>query len=73
VRLDPATGQARTVATVEGPTAYLGTDGAAVLLAGPDDGGARVAGPRSGTFLRVDTRTGAVSRHRVADLPSGVV
>ncbi|MER5946749.1 PQQ-binding-like beta-propeller repeat protein [Streptomyces sp. NPDC001904] len=69
VRLDPATGEARTVATVEGAAVYAGTDGRTVLLAEMSEGGG--SGPL--TLTRVDTRSGAVTRHRTDDYPGNVV
>ncbi|WP_405596546.1 MULTISPECIES: PQQ-binding-like beta-propeller repeat protein [unclassified Streptomyces] len=73
VRLDPATGTARTVATVEGPTTYIGTDGDAVLLGGMAGGQKNFSDPGPATLTRVDTRSGSVSHHRVEGLPTGVV
>ncbi|MFD5099405.1 outer membrane protein assembly factor BamB family protein [Streptomyces albidochromogenes] len=72
VRLDPATGEPRTVATVEGPTAYIGTDGDAVLLGGMA-GGHRFSSDGPVTLTRVDVGSGKVSQHRVDGLPMGVV
>ncbi|QNP61543.1 PQQ-binding-like beta-propeller repeat protein [Streptomyces genisteinicus] len=69
VRLDPATGAPRTVASVAGPTTWIGTDRDAVLL-----GAGELAGGAEPTELvRVDLRTGAVARHPVDGLPAGVV
>ncbi|QOV40484.1 PQQ-binding-like beta-propeller repeat protein [Streptomyces ferrugineus] len=73
VRLDPETGEPRTVATVDGPTSYLGTDGDAVLL-GAAAGEQRYLGaPGPATLIRVDLDSGKVSQHRVEGLPAGVV
>ncbi|MYT75368.1 MULTISPECIES: PQQ-binding-like beta-propeller repeat protein [unclassified Streptomyces] len=69
VRLDPVTGEARTVATVKGPTMYVGTDGRTVLLAGKPGGGG--SGPV--TVTRVDTRSGVVTRHKAARYPGSVI
>ncbi|GKQ40543.1 PQQ-like beta-propeller repeat protein [Streptomyces sp. A012304] len=73
VRLDPATGVARTVATVDGPTAYLGTDGDAVLLGAPAGGQRYFNDPGPATLTRVDLGSGKVSQHRVDGMPMGVV
>ncbi|NGN65478.1 PQQ-binding-like beta-propeller repeat protein [Streptomyces sp. A7024] len=78
VRLDPDTGRPQTVATVRANTAYLGTDGDAVLLAAP--GGGResftkkdMSGKGSIDLVRVDTSSGKVSRHPVKGFPGYVV
>ncbi|GAA2294887.1 PQQ-like beta-propeller repeat protein [Streptomyces kunmingensis] len=73
VRLDPATGEARTVATVKGMTTYIGTDGDSVLLGGMAGGQEFFGDPGPATLTRVDTRTGSTTQHRVDGLPSGVV
>ncbi|MFD8571117.1 PQQ-binding-like beta-propeller repeat protein [Streptomyces sp. NPDC059639] len=73
VRLDPATGEARTVATVKGMTRYLGTDGRTVLLAGVPKGGHFFSDPGEVTLTRVDTSSGSVTRHRVDRAPGGVI
>ncbi|MFI9150281.1 PQQ-binding-like beta-propeller repeat protein [Streptomyces sp. NPDC053367] len=73
VRLDPATGTPRTVASVEGPTAYVGTDGDAVLLAGKADGRQPFGEPGPADLIRVELGSGKVSRHRVEGMPVGVV
>ncbi|MEW2556272.1 PQQ-binding-like beta-propeller repeat protein [Streptomyces zhihengii] len=73
VRLDPATGEPRTVATVDGPTVYIGTDGDAVLLAGADAGRTSAGGSGPATLIRVDLRSGSVTRHRTDGFPAGVV
>ncbi|MEU6841167.1 PQQ-binding-like beta-propeller repeat protein [Streptomyces sp. NPDC046716] len=73
VRLDPATGEARTVATVKGPTMYVGTDDRTVLLAGVPEGGDSFGDSGPVTLTRVDTRSGAVTRHRADGFPGGVV
>ncbi|MGW7054464.1 outer membrane protein assembly factor BamB family protein [Streptomyces sp. NPDC054887] len=73
VRLDPVTGEARTVATVKGPTAYIGTDGDAVLLAGLAGGQRFSSDPGPATLTRVDVSSGKVAQHRVDGLPMGVV
>ncbi|MET8518337.1 PQQ-binding-like beta-propeller repeat protein [Streptomyces sp. NPDC005077] len=73
VRLDPATGTPRKVATVEGPTMYIGTDGDAVLLGGMAGGQKFFSDPGPATLTRVDTRSGSVTQHRVDGLPTGVV
>ncbi|MFJ5774598.1 PQQ-binding-like beta-propeller repeat protein [Streptomyces sp. NPDC093094] len=73
VRLDPDTGAPRTVASVEGPTAYLGTDGKALLLGATDGEPKRLGEPVPGTLIRVDLGSGKVSRHRVDALPGGAV
>ncbi|GHB05348.1 outer membrane protein assembly factor BamB family protein [Streptomyces chryseus] len=73
VRLDPATGEPRTVATVKGPTAYIGTDGDAVLLGGMAGGQRFLSDPGPATLTRVDVSSGKVSQHRVDSLPMGVV
>ncbi|GAA3995922.1 hypothetical protein GCM10022384_49040 [Streptomyces marokkonensis] len=73
VRLDPATGEARTVAVVDGPTAYLGTDGDAVLLGGMADGQKYLSDPGPATLTRVDVGSGRASQHHVDGLPMGVV
>ncbi|GGX91452.1 outer membrane protein assembly factor BamB family protein [Streptomyces fructofermentans] len=73
VRLDPATGTSRTVATVKGPTTYIGTDGNTVLLGGMAGGQKFFSDPGPATLTRVDTRSGSVAQHRVDDLPTGVV
>ncbi|MEU1202399.1 PQQ-binding-like beta-propeller repeat protein [Streptomyces sp. NPDC005813] len=73
VRLDPTTGKPRTVATVEGPAAFIGTDKDAVLL------GARAGGQQSfsvsgpATLIRVELGSGKVSQHSVDGMPMGVV
>lgn len=72
VRLDPRTGEPSPVASVDGPTVYLGADGDAVLLGGPADAGKRI-GDGPAVLTRVDTGTGTVTRHRVDRLPTGVV
>jgi outer membrane protein assembly factor BamB len=73
VRLDPATGKPRTVATVDGPAAYIGTDGDAVLLGGTADGQTYLGDPGPATLTRVDLGSGKVSQHRVDGPPMGVV
>ncbi|MER7052532.1 MULTISPECIES: PQQ-binding-like beta-propeller repeat protein [unclassified Streptomyces] len=73
VRLDPATGEPRTVASVEGPTAYIGTDKDAVLLGGMAGGQEFFGDPGPATLTRVDVGSGRESRHRVDGLPMGVV
>ncbi|MFH9570568.1 PQQ-binding-like beta-propeller repeat protein [Streptomyces sp. NPDC017454] len=73
VRLDPATGEPRTVASVEGPTAYIGTDGDAILLGGMAGGQQFLSDPGPATLTRVDVGSGQVSQHRVDGLPMGVV
>lgn len=73
VRLDPGTGEPRTVATVDGPTRYVGTDGDAVLLVGAEEGGTAADGSGPATLVRVDLRTGDVTRHRTDGFPAGVV
>ncbi|MEU8795356.1 PQQ-binding-like beta-propeller repeat protein [Streptomyces sp. NPDC048643] len=73
VRLDPATGTPRTVATVKGPTLYIGTDGEAVLLGGMAGGQKFFGDPGPATLTRVDTRSGSVTKHRLDRLPTGVV
>ncbi|MFI6493287.1 PQQ-binding-like beta-propeller repeat protein [Streptomyces sp. NPDC050564] len=73
VRLDPATGKPRTVATVKGPTAYLGSDGDAVLLGGIAGGQRFSSDPGPATLTRVDLSSGKVSQHRVDGPPMGVV
>ncbi|MFI6876021.1 PQQ-binding-like beta-propeller repeat protein [Streptomyces sp. NPDC050400] len=72
VRLDPATGEARTVATVEGPTVLVGTDGDAVLLTAPV-GKKFSSADGPATLSRVDTRSGKVRQYRVDGLPLGEV
>ncbi|MEV5607418.1 PQQ-binding-like beta-propeller repeat protein [Streptomyces sp. NPDC052225] len=73
VRLDPATGEARTVATVKGATALLGTDGDTVLLAGPAGGRKTFSRPGPVILTRVDTGSGKVTQHRADRLPWGTV
>ncbi|MFE2825250.1 PQQ-binding-like beta-propeller repeat protein [Streptomyces sp. NPDC059271] len=73
VRLDPATGTPRTVATVNGPTVYIGTDGDTVLLGGMTGGQRFVSDPGPATLTRVDTRSGSVATHHLDGLPAGVV
>ncbi|MFJ4716490.1 PQQ-binding-like beta-propeller repeat protein [Streptomyces sp. NPDC088785] len=73
VRLDPATGEARTVATLPGQTAYLGTDGRTVLLVGVPEGGFSPGDTRPVTLIRVDTESGAVTRHRADRHPGSAV
>ncbi|HET9381561.1 MAG TPA: PQQ-binding-like beta-propeller repeat protein [Streptomyces sp.] len=72
VRLDPETGEPETVATVQGPTVYIGTDGDTVLLGG-SAGGKPFSASGPATLTRVDVGSGDVSRHRVNGLPMGVV
>ncbi|WP_149828530.1 PQQ-binding-like beta-propeller repeat protein [Streptomyces tailanensis] len=73
VRLDPATGEARTVATVDGPTIYLGTDGDAVLLGGMAGDQEYFGDPGPATLTRVDLGSGKVSQHRADGMPMGDV
>ncbi|MGH4031386.1 PQQ-binding-like beta-propeller repeat protein [Actinomycetota bacterium Odt1-20B] len=73
VRLDPGTGTPRTVATVKGPTASVGTDGDTVLLAAPTGKPKSPTSPGPATLYRVDTRSGATTQHRIDSLPTGVV
>ncbi|WP_338703211.1 PQQ-binding-like beta-propeller repeat protein [Streptomyces sp. Q6] len=73
VRLDPATGAARTVATVKGMTTLLGTDGDTVLLGGPAGDRRSFGDPGPVTLTRVDTRSGKITQHRADRLPWGVV
>ncbi|MFJ8085729.1 PQQ-binding-like beta-propeller repeat protein [Streptomyces sp. NPDC096205] len=73
VRLDPETGTPRTVATVDGPRLYLGTDGDAVLLGGLTEGQQYFGEPGPATLTRVELSSGKVSEHRVEGMPMGVV
>ncbi|QEU95769.1 PQQ-binding-like beta-propeller repeat protein [Streptomyces kanamyceticus] len=73
VRLDPKTGRPEQVASVKGPTMKIGTDGDAVLLAGPADGKAPTGEPGPATLIRVDTGSGKVTRHRMDRLAMGTV
>ncbi|MFD0311534.1 PQQ-binding-like beta-propeller repeat protein [Streptomyces sp. NPDC127119] len=73
VRLDPETGTPKTVATVEGPTAYIGTDGDTVLLGGMAGGQKFFGDAGPATLTRVDLGSGEVSQHRVDGLPMGPV
>ncbi|WP_037682447.1 PQQ-binding-like beta-propeller repeat protein [Streptomyces griseus] len=73
VRLDPATGEARTVANVKGQTVYLGTDGDAVLLGGLAGGQEYLSDPGPATLTRVDLGSGKVSQHPVDGMPMGAV
>ncbi|GGN63908.1 hypothetical protein GCM10011579_032740 [Streptomyces albiflavescens] len=73
VRLDPATGKPRTVATVNGPTAYIGTDGDAVLLGGMAGGQRSFRDSGPATLTRVDLSSGKVSQYPLDGLPMGVI
>lgn len=73
IRLDPETGKPSTVATVEGPTAYIGTDEDAVLLGGMAGGQKFFGDPGPATLTRVDLRSGKVTQHRADGLPMGPV
>ncbi|MFJ2772634.1 PQQ-binding-like beta-propeller repeat protein [Streptomyces sp. NPDC087300] len=73
VRLDPKTGRPTEVATVKGLTVKIGTDGDAVLLIAPADGKAFSDKPGSALLIRVDTGSGAVTRHKLDRPLSGVV
>ncbi|MFE0508680.1 PQQ-binding-like beta-propeller repeat protein [Streptomyces sp. NPDC058964] len=73
VRLDPATGKPRTVATIDGATAYIGADGAAVLLGGTGAGQRSPGASGPATLTRVDLGSGKVSQYPVDGLPMGVV
>jgi outer membrane protein assembly factor BamB len=73
VRLDPATGEPRTVATVDGPTAYIGADGDVALLIGTADGRKSFSDPGPYTLTRVDLGSGKVSQHPLDALGMGEV
>ncbi|MQY16285.1 Outer membrane protein assembly factor BamB [Streptomyces sp. RB5] len=73
IRLNPATGEPRTVATVNGPTLYLGTDGDTVLLGGIPEKGETFDAPGPAVMTRVELGSGEVSRHTVDTIPWGVV
>ncbi|MYW63002.1 PQQ-binding-like beta-propeller repeat protein [Streptomyces sp. SID8379] len=73
VRLDPKTGEARTVATVKGMTMHIGTDGDTVLLGGLAGGQKFFSDPGPATLTRVDTGSGKVTQHRVDGIPMGKV
>ncbi|MEU6026182.1 PQQ-binding-like beta-propeller repeat protein [Streptomyces tauricus] len=73
VRLDPETGAPETVATVEGQTAFIGTDGDAVLLGGMAGGQKFFGDAGPADLIRVDLGSGKVSQHRVDALPMGPV
>jgi outer membrane protein assembly factor BamB len=73
VRLDPRTGEPHTVATIDGPTLHLATDGNAVLLGGPAEGETSFTPSGPATLTRVELDSGKVSRYTVDRLPAGEV